>query len=416
MYMDNKLLNVEEAQEIIFSKFKKLEDNKVPILESKGSFLSEDIYAPFNLPERDNSAMDGFAARYQDIKKYKNTKFKLKVIGRVSAESVPSKTLGKDEAVRIMTGGIIPKGANCVIPFENTNSNPLRGESFPPEVVVNKIVEQYDNIRNAGQDYKKEEKVLTKGEYLDPSSIGVLASFGKDSVLVSRKPEISILSTGNEIVSPGNLKKEGQIYDSNSFTIASAIRSAGGQPKLNAIVPDKVEMLEKILEKSSSSDLIVSIGGVSKGDFDLIKDVLGQKGKINFWGINMRPGKPLTFGILKLNNKEIFQIGLPGNPVSAYVCFELFIRPIILKMIGAKNIFRKIVKARIDTQINNSDGRRIYARVKLISTEKGYKAEVYKNQNSNILSSLVFADGLAICPDGCKVLKSGELVDVMLIK
>ena len=208
-----------------------------------------------------------------------------------------------------MTGGTIPDGANCVIPFENTNSKALRGESFPPEVIVNEIVEQYDNIRNGGQDYKKGEKILTKGEHLDPSSIGVLASFGKDSVVVSRKPEISILSTGNEIVSPGNFKQDGQIYDSNSFTIASAIRSAGGHPVLNEVVPDKVEMLEKILENSSSSDLIVSIGGVSKGDFDLIKDVLGQKGKINFWGINMRPGKPLAFGILELNNKSLATSG-----------------------------------------------------------------------------------------------------------
>ena len=148
--MDNKLLNVEEAQEIIFSKFKKLEDNKISILESMGSFLSEDIFAPFNLPERDNSAMDGFAARYQDIKNCEENIVKLKVTGRVSAESVPLKTLGKAEAIRIMTGGIVPDGANCVIPFENTNSGPLRGESFPPEVIVNKIVEKYDNIRNAG--------------------------------------------------------------------------------------------------------------------------------------------------------------------------------------------------------------------------------------------------------------------------
>jgi len=173
--------------------------------------------------------------------------------------------------------------------------------------------------------------------------------------------------------------------------------------------------LEKVLDSCSDSDLIVSIGGVSKGDFDLIRDVLVRKGNINFWGIRMRPGKPLAFGELNLAGRKVHQIGLPGNPVSAYVCFELFVRPLILKMRGYKTILRETVKAKIDKTIQNYDQRKVFVRVKLIKHDSKYDAKVYEDQSSNILSSLVFADGLAICPENCKVINSGDLVDVMTL-
>ena len=233
---------------------------------------------------------------------------------------------------------------------------------------------------------------------------------------VIRKPIISVISTGNEVVMTGYDRKPGQIYDSNSFTISSAIKEAGGEVNLLNIVGDTKEDIESAILSCRNSDLIISIGGVSKGDFDLIKDVLLEKGEINFWGINMKPGKPLAFGSLNLEGDNVFQIGLPGNPVSAYVCFELFVRPIILKMLGANNIMRKKIKAKLTKDIVNNDGKGTYIRVKISEENNEFIAEIYNNQNSNILSSLVFADGLAICPEDCKVIKSGEELEVILLR
>ena len=215
---------------------------------------------------------------------------------------------------------------------------------------------------------------------------------------------------------PGDERKPGQIYDSNSFIISSAIKESGGEVNLLNIVGDRKEDIESAILSCRNSDLIISIGGVSKGDFDLIKDVLLEKGEINFWGINMKPGKPLAFGRLNLEGEDVFQIGLPGNPVSAYVCFELFVRPIILKMMGANDIMRKKIKAKLTNDITNTDGRRMYTRVKILEENNEFIAEIYNNQNSNILSSLVFADGLAICPEDCKVIKSGDETEVILLE
>ena len=413
--IEPQMLPVEEAQQKIFSKFKQLDLEKKDLINSLGHFLGEDVIAPFDLPEKNNSAMDGFAAKYLDVENCNQARVKLQVVGRVGAENVSNTILKKGQAIRIMTGGEIPTGADCVVPFEHTDSGPVRGSNYPSEVVVNKPVALGDNIRKSGLDYKIGEKVLEKGTYLNAPSVGVAASLGIDRILVVRKPIISVLSTGNEIVLPGREKKDGQIYDSNLFSIASAIKEAGGIPNICEVIPDEEDALEKVLDSCSDSDLIVSIGGVSKGDFDLIKDVLVRKGDINFWGIRMRPGKPLAFGELNLSGRKVYQIGLPGNPVSAYVCFELFVRPLILKMRGYKTILRETIRAKIDKTIQNDDQRKIFVRVKLIKHGSKYAAKVYEDQSSNILSSLVFANGLAICPEDCKVISSGDLVDVMTL-
>ena len=410
----SELLEVKKAQETIFSNFSQLNSVEVPLIDSQNFVLSKDILAPFHLPEKDNSAMDGFAVKHKDITDKKVTE--LKVIGRVGAENKSETHLNNGQAIRIMTGGEIPKGADCVVPFENTNSGPIRGFEYPNKVIINIPVNLGDNIRKAGLDYKKGSLVLKAGSLLTPPSLGVIASFGISNVPVIRKPIISVISTGNEVVMPGYDRKPGQIYDSNSFTISSAIKEAGGEVNLLNIVGDTKEDIESAILSCRNSDLIISIGGVSKGDFDLIKDVLLEKGEINFWGINMKPGKPLAFGSLNLEGYNVFQIGLPGNPVSAYVCFELFVRPIILKMLGANNIMRKKIKAKLTKDIVNNDGKRMYIRVKISEESNEFIAEIYNNQNSNILSSLVFADGLAICPEDCKVIKSGEELEVILLR
>tara|TARA_Y100000996_G_scaffold177161_1_gene138060 strand:- start:273 stop:1517 length:1245 start_codon:yes stop_codon:yes gene_type:complete len=413
MDMPNKdLISVEEAQKIIFSKFDILENFKIKLINSSGYILSEDIKALFDLPSKNNSAMDGFAVRYQDLEVNKT----LKVVGRVGAESVTNHILQKDEAIRIMTGSGIPNGADTVIQFEKTNNNPHKGDDYPDSVTIMESVDKGGNIRMSGMDYKAGQTVVRSGMLITPPIIGAIASFGINEVSVIKKPTVSLISTGNEIIMPGEKLKEGQIYDSNSFAISSAIRNSGANFKMHKILSDNEEDVEKLYQDCNQSDLIVTIGGVSKGDFDLIRDAITKRGSINFWGINMKPGKPLAFGQVNLNGKEIFHIGLPGNSVSSYVCFELFIRPILMKMQGIKNIFRKTVTARVDKEIKNNDGRRAYLRVIVSKDSEGYTASIYDKQDSNIFSSLVYSNGLAICPEECKVIKSGDQLEVIMLE
>ena len=407
------LISVEEAQKIIFSKFNSLEIVKKKLIDSSGYILSKDIKALFDLPSKNNSAMDGFAIRHQDLEINKT----LKVVGRVGAESITDHILQKDEAIRIMTGSGIPKGADTVIQFEKTNNNPHKGDDYPDSVTIIERVNKGDNIRMSGLDYKAGQTVVKSGMLITPPIIGAIASFGIDEVPVIKKPTVSLISTGNEIIMPGQKLKEGQIYDSNSFAISSAIRNSGANFKMHKILSDNKADVEKLYQDCNQSDLIVTIGGVSKGDFDLIRDAITEKGNINFWGINMKPGKPLAFGQVNLNGKEIFHIGLPGNSVSSYVCFELFIRPVLMKMQGLKNIFRKTVVAEVDKEIKNNDGRRAYLRVMVSKDhDKGYTASIYDKQDSNIFSSLVYSNGLAICPEECKVIKSGDQLEVIILE
>ena len=407
------LISVEEAQKIIFSKFNSLEIVKKKLIDSSGYILSKDIKALFDLPSKNNSAMDGFAIRHQDLEINKT----LKVVGRVGAESVTDHILQKDEAIRIMTGSGIPKGADTVIQFEKTNNNPHKGDDYPDSVTIIESVKKGDNIRMSGMDYKSGQTVVKSGMLITPPIIGAIASFGIDEVPVIKKPTVSLISTGNEIIMPGQKLKEGQIYDSNSFAISSAIRNSGANFKMHKILSDNKADVEKLYQDCNQSDLIVTIGGVSKGDFDLIRDAISEKGEINFWGINMKPGKPLAFGHVNLNGKEIFHIGLPGNSVSSYVCFELFIRPVLMKMQGLKNIFRKTLVAKVDKEIKNNDGRRAYLRVMVSKDhDKGYIASIYDKQDSNIFSSLVYSNGLAICPEECKVIKSGDQLEVIMLE
>ena len=407
------LISVEEAQKIIFSKFNSLEIVKKKLIDSSGYILSKDIKALFDLPSKNNSAMDGFAIRHQDLEINKT----LKVVGRVGAESITDHILQKDEAIRIMTGSGIPEGADTVIQFEKTNNNPHKGDDYPDSVTIIESVNKGGNIRMSGMDYKSGQTVVKSGMLITPPIIGAIASFGIDEVPVIKKPTVSLISTGNEIIMPGQKLKEGQIYDSNSFAISSAIRNSGANFKMHKILSDNKAAVEKLYQDCNQSDLIVTIGGVSKGDFDLIRDAITEKGNINFWGINMKPGKPLAFGQVNLNSKEIFHIGLPGNSVSSYVCFELFIRPVLMKMQGLKNIFRKTLVAKVDKEIKNNDGRRAYLRVMVSKDhDKGYTASIYDKQDSNIFSSLVYSNGLAICPEECKVIKSGDQLEVIILE
>jgi len=410
---DPDMLSVEEAQKNILSKIKRLEKEKISLIDSLGYVLAEDIIADADVPGFDNSAMDGFGVYAKDtnLASLENP-ITLKVQEIIPAGKIPSNNLSPGNAVRIMTGSAIPKGCDAVIPFEYTN----HPDTNQNKVKIERKVIQGENIRLSGEDIKKGLLVLSSGSTLTPPNIGIVASLGKDTVKVYRKPLISILSTGDELVSPGQAKKPGQIYDSNSYSVYAQVIKSGGIPNTRKIVPDNKKSLELAFKQCAKSDLIISTAGVSKGDFDFIKDTINKMGQMDFWSVKMRPGKPLTFGLLDYGDKQVPHIGLPGNPVSALVGFEIFVRPVIKSMTGIKDIFRKELTATLKNPIFNYDGRKVFARVVIEGTpDEGYFANVTGNQNSHILTSMIHANGLAICPEHVKFLKKGDQVKVIML-
>jgi len=405
------MLSVEEARENILSKFSKLENEKTPINKSLGSVISEDIFSEIDVPPWNNSAMDGYAVIKNDLlnASEENLIF-LKVVEEIAAGQIPNKTLINGETSRIMTGAPIPQNADAVVPFEDTNE--LERKSLK-KIGIKINVDHFENIRKKSEDIKKGSIVLKKGTIITAASIGLLASIGFNIVPTIRKPVIGILSTGNELIEPGQKNEPGKIFNSNSYTITSLIESYGAIPVLQSHAEDNIKDLEKKLLNFIDVDLIVTSAGVSKGDYDVVKDVLSKNGDINFWSVNMRPAKPLAFGIISLNNKKIPLLGLPGNPVSAMIALEKFGRYAIDKMMGKSIRHKPIIKAFLDSDIINHDGRRLYARV-IVSRESNSKliAKPIRNQSSGVLTSMHEANGLAICPSDIDILNKGQEIDV----
>ncbi len=404
------MLSVEEAREKILSVFNKLEEISVNLENSLGYVISKDVVSKINVPPWDNSAMDGYAVLQKDVKKASNDNIVyLNVIEEIAAGNMPKKPISLGQASRIMTGAPVPDGADAVVPFEDTDEN----QSKSKEKIGIKIdVVDFENIRKCGEDISEGDKVITKGTEITPAVVGVLASIGYDQIQVYRKPKVGILSTGNELIEPGEKLEKGKIYNSNSSTIASLTKQYGGEIKSQTHSEDTIEDLEKKLYNFHDVDLIVTSAGVSKGDYDVVKDVLSKNGDMNFWSVNMRPAKPLAFGQIVINGREIPLIGLPGNPVSAMIAFEKFGRYAIDKMSGKKIKHRPIIRATLTEDIHNYDGRRLYARVKVSREDSKIIATPLKNQSSGVLTSMFLSNGLAICPSGTDILKKDQKIDV----
>ncbi|MED5283553.1 MAG: gephyrin-like molybdotransferase Glp [Chloroflexota bacterium] len=404
------MLSVEEAREKILSVFNKLEEISVNLENSLGYVISKDVVSKINVPPWDNSAMDGYAVLQKDVKKASNDNIVyLNVIEEIAAGNMPKKSISLGQASRIMTGAPVPDGANAVVPFEDTDEN----QSKSKEKIGIKIdVVDFENIRKCGEDISEGDKVITKGTEITPAVVGVLASIGCDQIQVYRKPKVGILSTGNELIEPGEKLEKGKIYNSNSSTIASLTKQYGGEIKSQTHSEDTIEDLEKKLYNFHDVDLIVTSAGVSKGDYDVVKDVLSKNGDMNFWSVNMRPAKPLAFGQIVIYGREIPLIGLPGNPVSAMIAFEKFGRYAIDKMSGKKIKHRPIIRATLTEDIHNYDGRRLYARVKVSREDSKIIATPLKNQSSGVLTSMFLSNGLAICPSGTDILKKDQKIDV----
>ena len=418
-HVEQDMLSVEEAYERIISSFGPLEPVATPVLDTLGHVLAEDISSRLDIPPMANSGMDGYAVRRDDIiNASPGHPRRLKVIGLVAAGQLPSQSVLSGTAVRIMTGAPIPDGADTVVPFEETDEVQRRKAGLPQEeVAILADLPLGCNVRPAGEDVGKGQLVLEAGTLVRPAEVGVMASLGMEKARVIRSPVVSILATGDELVPIGADLEGGKIYDSNSFTVAASVIACGGIPKPLGIAKDDLGDLHWKLEAAAAdSDLVITSAGVSRGDYDIVKDVLTQRGEINFWSVRMRPAKPLAFGHLKSDNgKSVPMLGLPGNPVSAMVAFEMFARPAIRAMLGRKRRSRPMVEGVLTGPIHNADGRRVYARVEVKWRNGTYYATPTGPQGSNILTSMSRANGLAICPESLSSKKAGESVRIIML-
>lgn len=412
------MLSLEDALDRILNHFDVLDTEQKPILNSIGQVLAENTTSQFNIPPLDNSAMDGYGVQAHDLQSASSkAPIVLKVIGSIAAGELPDGEVRSGTAIRIMTGAPIPAGADAVVPFENTDEVKRRNSGLPiDEVTISTPVERGADIRPAGQDVKNGDLVLEKGCVLRPSEIGLLASLGLDVVPVIRRPIVAILSTGDELLIPGENPNHGKIYDSNSYSVAASVIRYGGIPRILGIARDNLQSMNSKLAEGLDSDLLITSAGVSKGDYDMVKDILAQHGKIDFWSVRMRPAKPIAFGALtKPDGGSVPHLGLPGNPVSAMVAFEQFGRPAIYKMLGRSEFHKPIIQAILDEPIHNFDGRRVFARAFITKNRGAYHAKLTGNQSSNLLTSMTRANGLAICPEDVSVKEVGEIVDVQML-
>ena len=415
------MISVEEARDKILGMFSPLETEKKPILEALGQVLAEDVAADSDIPPLSNSGMDGYAVRHQSIQgATAETPRVLRLIGQVAAGQLPRQEVVPGTAVRIMTGAPIPAGADTVVPFEDTDEYERKASGAlvadEMEIKIRADLPETANIRPAGQDIQRGQVVLTAGTVLRPSEIGILASLGRDTVEVIRRPVVAVMDTGDELLEPGEPPSPGKIYNSNGYSVSAAILRYGGIPKFLGIARDNMESLEAKLEDGLAADLLITTAGVSRGDYDIVKDLLASRGEIAFWTVRMRPAKPLAFGAFNgPTGKRVPHVGLPGNPVSALVAFEELVRPAILRMLGKKELEKSTVRAVLEDDIINSDGRRVYARVFVTHRDGRYYAALTGDQGSGILTSMSLANGLAICPEDLPRMKAGEEVTVQML-
>lgn len=399
------MLTVEEARERMLARFSRLDTEEVPLTTALGRVLAGDAVAGENLPHFANSAMDGYAIHSDDARGASvESPRQVTLAGEVPAGRVYEGTVGPGEAVRILTGAPLPDGADAVLQQELTEV----GEGW-----VRLLAEAPagNNVRYPGEDVHKGDVLVPAGLELGPAEIALLAALGVHPVRVTRRPRVAILSTGDELAPLGETPRPGQIRESNGPYLIAAVLRAGAEPVPLGIARDRAEELRAKLEQARGVDLILTSGGVSVGDYDLVKQILTEQGDINFWRVRMRPGKPVAFGMLG----ETPLLGLPGNPVSAAVTFELFGRPAIRTMLGCQQVERPVVEVVLEGQGIQRGDRRHYVRVRLESRSGTLVALPTGEQGSHIISSLRGATALLVIAEGEGLVRSGEHVPALLL-
>jgi molybdopterin molybdotransferase len=408
------LLSVDQARQRILSHFETVTTETLPLAECSQRVLAEDIAAANDLPPFDNSSMDGFAVRAADVADAAtDSPGTLRVVADIPAGSHPTISLEAGQAARIMTGAPVPAGADAVVPVEDTNFHAREaGTSAPEEVQIFHAARSGSNIRPRGMDIGAGQIVLNRDRVLKPQDLGLLAMLGVANVLVFRKPRVALFSSGDELLPPDAPLEEGKIRDSNSVTLAALVEDAGTEVVRLGVAKDNADSVKALLEKAVELhvDLILSSAGVSVGAFDFVKQVIESNGSMDFWRVNMRPGKPLAFG----HYKNVPFIGLPGNPVSAFVGFEVFVRPALGRLGGSGSGIRQTVRVKCAEQID-SDGRESYLRARVQMEGDTFMARLSGHQGSGNLHSLVGANALLIIPAGVKCVPAGQEVDAWWI-
>ncbi len=413
------MLSVDEALGRILAAFDRLPAEAILIGDGLSRVLTQDVRAGYDLPPFANSSMDGYAVRAADVAGARQgAPVSLQVVSDIPAGTAPAITLGPGQAARIMTGAPMPAGADAVVPVEQTDDAPERGfrdgnrpADPPARIAIFAPSKPGDYVRPVGEDIQNGQVVLHTGRLLRAADLGVLAGLGLPRVEVVRRPLVAIFSTGDELLEVEQPLAPGKIRDTNSYSIAALAQGLGARTLRLGIARDTVEAVQSRIQQAIDAgvDLVISTAGVSVGAFDVVKTVVESLGAIGFWKINVRPGKPLAFGHVQ----GIPFMGLPGNPVSAMVTFDLFARPAILKMMG-RDWHAAAAEAEL-AHAERSDGRRTYMRVRLERANGRLIAHSTGNQSSGVLTSLVNADGLLIIPEGMTDIPAGTRLPVRLL-
>jgi molybdopterin molybdotransferase len=379
------------------------------LLDAHGCILAESVMADHDLPMFDNSSMDGYAVRLADVASASEaTPVQLPVVGDIAAGSRPTYTVQPGMSVRIMTGAPVPPGAEAVVPLEWTDGG-IAG------VTITRAPVEGQHIRRAGEDVARGQLILEAGARLGPGQVGLLAAVGRDRVVVRPRPRVVIISTGSELVEPGDTTEPGQIHESNSYILTAAAREAGATVFRVGIVPDDDRSLMNAIEDQLiRADLVLTSGGVSVGAYDVVKEVLSRLGTVAFQGVAMQPGKPQGFGTIGPDATPI--ITLPGNPVSSYVSFEVFVRPVIRRMLGVSPLHRPTVKALCAEGFSSPGGKRQFARGWFDSTDGSYVVRPVGGAGSHLVGDLAHSNCLIVVPEDVTEVPEGGTVDVMVLE
>ncbi len=412
--MDDNLLSVSDARQRLLAELQPLPAEEVALTEALGRVLAEPIVAGHDLPPFHNASVDGYAVDSASLRSAARARpIVLPVAGEVTAGRLPDRPLERGQALRITTGAPLPAGADAVVPVEDTDDAvPMLPDQLPSQVAIHAAVPAGANVRRAGMDVRRGAVALPAGTRLRPAEMGLLAALGAARLRVYRRARVAVLSSGDELLEIGLPLIPGRIYDANGVAIAAAVQSAGALALRLGILPDRRQAVIDGLERAvaEGADLILSTAGVSVGAHDFVREAVLSAGSLTFWRVNLRPGKPLAVGTYR---GRPF-LGLPGNPVSALVTFEIFVRPALQRLHGEIQTRRWRLRARLEEPLA-SDGRESYLRARVRWANQEYHARLTGSQDSAVLSSLVSANALIVVPPGVQSLEAGAYVEAWVL-
>ncbi|HYJ77871.1 MAG TPA: gephyrin-like molybdotransferase Glp [Actinomycetes bacterium] len=406
---EDALKSVDQHLADVLSGIRPIAPLDLQLLDAHGCILAESVVADVDLPRFDNSSVDGYAVRLADVAKASpSTPAQLPVVGDIAAGSRPTYTVQPGMSVRIMTGAPVPPGAEAVVPLEWTDGGIAT-------VTITRAPQAGNSVRRQGEDVKTGQVVLDAGTRLGPGQLGLLAAVGRDRVVVRPRPRVVILSTGSELVEPGSPTEPGQIHESNSYILTTAAREAGATAFRVGIVPDDDRSLMNAIEDQLiRADLVLTSGGVSVGAYDVVKEVLSRLGTVRFERVAMQPGKPQGFGTVGPDNTPI--ITLPGNPVSSFVSFEVFVRPVIRRMLGVEPLHRPVVRATCLQAMTSVPGKRQFARAWLDVADGRYVVRPVGGHGSHLVGDLAHSNSLVVVPEDVTEVPEGGTVEVMVLE